>query len=199
MSELLESRAGPEGDGDADLASLLERVVTRDVAAFSALHVRTAAPVYRVARRVLDQHALAEEVTQEVYLEVWERAARYDASRGSVEGWLSTIARNRALSKRRSVGAVVARDHRHAIDDAPECDDEVAERVITRMEGEAVRRGLQELTPLQLQAVVLYYYDGCTTAEIARRLAIPHGTAKTRLRDGVERLRRVMRDVVDAA
>jgi RNA polymerase sigma-70 factor (ECF subfamily) len=178
------------------LTLLMQRVAAGDVVAFSALHQRTAAPVYRTVRRVLGHHAHSQEVAQEVYLEVWQQAHRHDPARGTVEAWLTTIARNRALSRRRGEQASMGRDHRHA-QDAYEPDDAV-QRVIDKLQAEAVRRNLRQLTPLQLQTVVLHYYYGCTTADIATRLGIPHGTAKTRLRDGVARLRHVAYDELAA-
>jgi RNA polymerase sigma-70 factor (ECF subfamily) len=178
------------------LVLLVERVAAGDVAAFSALHLRTTAQVYRTVFRVLRQHAFSQEVAQEVYVEVWQQAHRHDPARGTVEAWLTTIARNRALSRRRGEQASIGRDHRHA-QDAHEPDD-AAKRVIDKLQAEAIRRNLRQLTPLQLQTVVLHYYYGCTTADIATRLGIPHGTAKTRLRDGVARLRNVAYDELAA-
>jgi RNA polymerase sigma-70 factor (ECF subfamily) len=178
------------------LAVLMQRVAAGDAVAFAALHLRTAAPVYRTVRRVLGHHALSQEVAQEVYLEVWQQAHRHDPARGTVEAWLTTIAKNRALSRRRGEQASIGRDHRHA-QDTYDADDAV-KHVIDKLQAETIRRNLRRLTPLQLQTVVLHYYYGCTTADIANRLGIPHGTAKTRLRDGVARLRQVAYDELAA-
>jgi hypothetical protein len=113
---------------------------------------------------------------------VWQQAHRHDPARGTVEAWLTTIARNRALSRRRGEQASIGRDHRHA-QDAYEPDDAV-KHVIDKLQAEAIRRNLRQLTPLQLQTVV------CTTTTAAPPPTSPPARhparhAKTRLRDGV--------------
>jgi len=120
---------------------------------------------------------------------VWRSAPRYRPERGSAVNWVLTMAHQRAVDRVRSVQAAAAREHRAALlDHAPEYD-EVIEQVEARLEREQVRRCLRTLTDLQRQAVELAYYRGLTYRQVAEALAVPLGTVKTRLRDGLIRLR----------
>ncbi len=140
-------------------------------------------------RAVLRDQAQSEEVTQEVLVEVWRTAPRYRRDRGTAVNWILTLAHRRAVDRVRSADAAAARDHKAALlDRLPEYD-EVAERVEASLEREQVRRCLRTLTELQRQSVTLAYYRGLTYREVAEALALPLGTVKTRLRDGLIRLR----------
>ncbi|MCP9212249.1 sigma-70 family RNA polymerase sigma factor [Streptomyces cucumeris] len=172
-----------------DLEELMARVARGDQEAFSAVYDVVAAPVLGVVRGVLRDRAQSEEVTQEVLVEVWRTAARYRRDRGTAVNWILTLAHQRAVDRVRSVEASAARDHRAALLDRTPEYDEVSEQVEARLEHEQVRRCLRTLTELQRQSVTMAYYRGLTYREVAELLALPLGTVKTRLRDGLIRLR----------
>ncbi|MEJ5915672.1 ECF RNA polymerase sigma factor SigK [Pseudokineococcus sp. 1T1Z-3] len=178
----------PEGSTDA-LGALLRRVARGDEQAFEALYDAVAGPVYGVVLRVLRDPAQSEEVTQEVMVEVWRQAPRYDAERGSARGWVLTVAHRRAVDRVRSAQASTDREDKVAARDHDRAFDVVAEEVEHRLEAERVRRSLDVLTDLQRESVELAYYGGYTHRQVAEILGIPLGTVKTRLRDGLIRLR----------
>jgi len=168
---------------------LLVAVGRGDEDAFAELHGRIGPVVIGTARRVLRDPSIAEEVAQEVLLEVWRKADAFDPERGSATGWIGTMARRRAVDRVRSEQAGRDRDVRVALRDTARPFDEVAEEVETRIEHERVRRALEGLSELQRQAIELAYFRGHTYREVARVLGVPEGTAKSRLRDGLDRLR----------
>ncbi|GCD46940.1 ECF RNA polymerase sigma factor SigK [Streptomyces paromomycinus] len=168
---------------------LLPLIARGDHGAFEELYDLVSPPVFGMARRVLRDTAQAEEVTQEVLLEIWRRAGRYDPGRGSALSWILTLAHRRAVDRVRAARAASEREERAARRGAVTVFDEVAEEVEGSFEREWVRRCLERLTALQRQSVTLVYYDGYTHREAARRLAVPLGTVKSRLRDGLARLR----------
>ena len=172
------------------LEDLLSAVAKGDQRAFAGLYDRIGAQVHGVIRRVLRDPAQSEEVTQEVMLEVWRTATRFDHSRGSATGWIMTMSHRRAVDRVRSEQASRNRDERIAIRDSGEAAfDVVAEDVELRMEQQQVRQALTGLTDLQREAIELAYYQGYTYREVAELLDAPLGTVKTRLRDGLIRLR----------
>ncbi|MFF3349034.1 ECF RNA polymerase sigma factor SigK [Streptomyces sp. NPDC002779] len=172
-----------------DLQALVESVARGDTDAFAQLYDAVAGPVLGVARAVLRDMAQSEEVAQEVLVEVWRTAPRYLPERGTALNWILTLAHRRAIDRVRSVEAAAARDHKAAQLDQVPAYDEVSEQVEHRLEREQVRRCLRTLTELQRQAVTLAYYRGLTYREVAAQLSLPLGTVKTRLRDGLIRLR----------
>jgi len=177
-------RAAPPG-----LEDLLERVATGDQAAFAALYDQTGSKVYGLVRRILRDPSQSEEVAQEVYLEVWRHASRFDRGRGRALTWLLTMTHRRAVDRVRSEQASRDRDTVVGNRDARPGFDVVAEEVEVRLEHRQVRRALDHLTGLQREAVELAYYSGYTYREVAELLDTPLGTVKTRLRDGLIRLR----------
>jgi len=132
---------------------------------------------------------MAEEVTQEVFLEVWRTATRYDPTRASAKTWMLTIAHRRAVDRVRSVQSATDRERRVAATETTRDYDEVVEAVESRLDAQQVRHCLRTLTDLQREAVTLAYYGGNTYAQVATLLDVPLGTVKTRLRDGLIRLR----------
>jgi len=173
---------------DSDEALLLE-VARGDQAAYETLFDRVSGQVYGVVRRVVRDPAQSEEVAQEVLVEVWRTAARFDPTRGSAGTWILTMAHRRAIDRVRSEQA--SRDRNHRVGSAQHARefDEVAEQVEVAFEHEQVRRALGSLTDLQREAVELAYYKGHTYREVASLLDTPLGTVKTRMRDGLIRLR----------
>jgi RNA polymerase sigma-70 factor, ECF subfamily len=185
-------------DGGRDLRSaaprstvdeLLVRVGTGDRAAFSTLYDETAARLFGLIRRLVVDPAQAEEVTQDVYLEIWQTAPRFDPARGNALAWMFTCAHRRAVDRIRSAQAIRERDLRVGARDLDVPVDTVAETAEVRIEHERVHRVLGELSDLQRECVTLAYYGGLSQSEIADRLQVPLGTVKTRLRDGMIRLR----------
>ncbi len=173
--------------GGAGLAGLLVQVARGDEDAFSAVYEQVAGQVFGIARSVLRDPAQAEEVAQEVLLDVWRHAARYDARRGSAQTWVLTLAHRRAVDRVRSEQASVLREQRVGRPDVNY--DMVAESVAARLDAERVRRCLGSLTELQRESISLAYYQGRTYREVAGLLNVPVGTVKTRMRDGLIRLR----------
>jgi RNA polymerase sigma-70 factor (ECF subfamily) len=187
-------RSRPElgQDAPATLDNLVMRVARGDTAAFEALYDRMADVVFGVIRRVLRDPAQSEEVAQEVLVEVWRTATRFDPDKGSASTWVLTMAHRRAIDRVRSAQAAHDREERVALRDHVPAFDEVAERVEHKLEQEQVRRCLSNLTELQRESVTLAYYGGYTYREVGELLEVPLGTVKTRLRDGLIRLRDCM-------
>jgi RNA polymerase sigma-70 factor (ECF subfamily) len=184
---------GPPPDADVGASdvedTLLQRVARGDEAAFEQFYDLVAPMVHGVILGVVRNPALAEEVTQEVLVEAWRTAPRFDPARGSARSWLATMARRRAVDRVRSVQAAADRDAEAAASGVDRDVDVVSEAVETRLEQQQVRRCLEGLTELQREAVSLAFYRGHTYREVAQILGVPLGTIKTRLRDGLLRLR----------
>jgi RNA polymerase sigma-70 factor, ECF subfamily len=178
------SRSGAVADGE-----LLTLTATGDTAAFSALYDRVSPWVFGLVRRVLRNPAQSEEVTQEVMLDVWRTASRYDAGRGSAHSWILTIAHRRAVDRVRSEQAAADRTEQVGARSAEVEFDQVADTVSTRLEAEQVRRCLDTLTELQRESIELAYYTGYTYPEVAQQLGAKLPTIKARMRDGLIRLR----------
>ena len=173
-----------------DLESLLIRVARRDHAAFEAVYDRLAGPVYGLVRKVLRDPAQSEEIAQEVLLEVWRTASRFDAARGSAAAWVMTIAHRRAVDRVRSEASSARRERK--VLPGPVSGDDVAELVETALDRQRVRRCLGTLTPLQAESIKLAYYGGYTYPQVAELLGVALGTVKTRIRDGLIRMRDCM-------
>jgi len=170
-----------------DVDQLMSQVADGDQDAFAALYDAVAPRVYGLIRRVVRDAALAEEVAQEALVEVWRNASRFDRARGSAAGWIFTIAHRRAVDRVRAEQAATERERRTARASVPF--DDVVEEVTARLEQHAVRRCLDALTRVQREAILLAYYRGLTYPEVADRLGAPLPTIKTRMRDGLIRLR----------
>ena len=166
---------------------LMARVARGDEAAFAALYDELAPRVFGLCRRVVRDPAQAEEVAQEALVEVWRTAGRYDPAKGSTASWVLTIAHRRAVDRVRSEQASTDRERRLATEEVPY--DDVVEEATARLERQQVRRCLQGLTDLQREAITLAYYKGYSYREVADLLGAGLPTVKTRMRDGLIRLR----------
>jgi RNA polymerase sigma-70 factor (ECF subfamily) len=180
------SRADPAGPG---IEELLTRVARGDERAFASLYDVTAPRVYGLILRVLRDPAQAEEVAQEVLVEIWRTAGRFDPARGSGTAWMFTIAHRRAVDRVRTEQAGAERLRKIAASSAETPYDEVVERATARLDRAQVRRCLGTLTDLQREAITMAYYAGHTYREVAELLGAAVPTVKTRMRDGLIRLR----------
>lgn len=191
-----ELRAVPSGDESPDVAdlnahlgTLLRQSSWGDESAFARLYDAVAPRLHGLVLRVVRDPAQSEEVTQEAFLEIWRTSARFEAGRGSALAWMMTIAHRKAVDRVRSATAAGRRDHgyheaSHSVDY-----DSTAEAAHTSLEAERLRRALRTLTPAQRGALELAFFGGYTHTEVAAMLDLPLGTAKTRIRDGLIRLR----------
>jgi RNA polymerase sigma-70 factor, ECF subfamily len=179
----------PSALDDAELMTIIAR---GDEAAFGELYDRMSRLVYGVVRKVLRDPSQSEEVTQEIFVEVWRTASRFEQDRGSVRTWVLTMAHRRAIDRVRSEQASRDRTERVGLRDRVRAFDEVSEQVEVQFEHQQVRAALDHLTDLQREAVELAFYGGYTYREVAELLDTPLGTVKTRLRDGLIRLRDAM-------
>lgn len=175
-----------------DDEALLLAVAAGDDEAFARLYERVCDQVYGVALRVLRDRAIAEEVSQEVLVEVWRKASRFDPARGTAAGWITTLAHRRAVDRVRSEQASRDRDDRVSRRDGSRAFNAVEDEVEVNLDHWQVRRALASLTARQREAIELAYFAGHTYRDVANVLGIPEGTAKSRLRDGLLRLREAL-------
>jgi RNA polymerase sigma-70 factor (ECF subfamily) len=169
------------------LAALLALVAKGDSDAFEVVCRQIAGPVFGVIRSVVRDPFQSEEVAQEVLVEVWQRASRFDQGRGSALAWVTTIAHRRAVDRVRSEQRSADRERRAATFTVAY--DAVAEEAEANLDRERVRRCLDSLTELQREAITLAYYRGFTYRQVADLLKVAAGTVSTRMRDGLIRLR----------
>jgi len=185
----------PEVPGVAtalDLAELLKLSGRGDEAAFARLYDATAARAFGLAVRVVRDPAQAEEVTQEAFLEIWRTASRFDPDRGSAVSWVLTLVHRKSVDRVRSAEASTRRDTTYHQSNVTVEHDSTAEAAQASMEARRVRQALGSLTEVQREALELAYFKGYTHTEVAKMLDLPVGTAKTRIRDGLIRLRDTM-------
>jgi RNA polymerase sigma-70 factor, ECF subfamily len=192
---MFRSAAGRRGRADADvdqstdpLGALLARAGRGDQSAFADLYDALAPLLYGIVLKVVRDPSQSEEVTQEAFVELWRLAPRYEATRGSVRSWATTVAHRRAIDRVRSEQA--SRDRSAAdAEKRPTQASDVADQVVATLEASRVRKALDRLTGMQRQAVELAYFGGHSYREVAVLLDVPEGTIKTRIRDGMIRLR----------
>jgi RNA polymerase sigma-70 factor (ECF subfamily) len=189
VSSEIENGKDVDESAPISLNDILSRVAEGDQAAFGELYDQIAPRVLGLVRRLLKDFAQSEEVTQEIFLEIWQNAKRYDPNKGGASTWILTMAHRRAVDRIRSSQSTRDRDTKIGIRDFETEYDSVSETVEVTMESERVKKAMSRLTELQRQAVTLAYYGGYSHSEVAAMLSVPIGTVKTRLRDGMIRLR----------
>ena len=183
----------PEGaSGAPDLADLLKACGRGDQTAFAQLYDAVSGRVLGLAVRVVRDPAQAEEVAQEALLEIWRTSGRFDPERGSPMAWLLTIVHRKAVDRVRSAEAATRRDTAYHSQSQAVAHDATAEAAHASLEARRVRSALASLTDIQREALELAYFGGYTHSEVAKMLDLPIGTAKTRIRDGLIRLRDTM-------
>lgn len=176
-----------------DPAELLTAIARGSDQAFVAFYRRFSSRVFGLARRIVRDPAQAEEVAQEVFLDVWRRASHFDPAKGSAVSWVLTLAHSRAVERVRSAQASTDREQRNAAAATERDVDSVVEAVEHRAERRAVQRCMESLTELQRESVTLAYYGGYSYPQVSDLLQVPLPTVKTRMRDGLIRLRDCLR------
>jgi RNA polymerase sigma-70 factor (ECF subfamily) len=172
-----------------DLTALLQACSVGQEAAFAKLYDATAARLFGLVLRTVRDRAQAEEVTQDAYLDIWRNSGRYDPERGSAMSWLMTIGHRKAVDRVRSAEATRRRDTAYEAADQSVPFDQTVEEAHRNLDAARVHRALETLTQTQRSALELAYFGGYTHSEVAVMLDLPLGTAKTRIRDALIRLR----------
>ena len=175
-----------------ELDTLLRQVAGRDVDAFSAFYDQTRSRVFGLVTRVLRDPGYSEETTQDIYLQVWRNAEKYDPSAGSPMAWLMTLAHRRAVDRVRSEQAASTRESRYGAANAEPPSDHVADTVIRGDERRQVAECLGSLTDTQRECIQLAYYDGLTYVQVSERLSANLATIESRMRDAIRGLRRCL-------
>ncbi len=177
---------------NAELSQLFQLCSRGDEGAFARIYDATSSRAYGLALRVVRNPAHAEEIVQEAYLDAWRNSSRFDPARGSAMGWLLTIVHRKAVDRVRSAEAATQRDVTYERETRPFDHDQTAETAQSSLEAQRVRGAVATLTVVQREAVELAFFGGYTHTEVANLLDVPVGTAKTRIRDGLIRLRDAM-------
>lgn len=181
-----------DGPSTDHVAELIQRCADGDHSAFTRLYDTLSGRVFGLILRVLVDRAQSEEVLQEVFLEVWQSASTFAPKKGQGRSWVLTIAHRRAVDRVRSSQASSDRDVRAGYREMASQPEGVAEQVELRIEGRRVARALSSLPEAQREAITLAYYGGYSQSEIAAMVGAPLGTIKTRMRDGLTKLRSAM-------
>jgi RNA polymerase sigma-70 factor (ECF subfamily) len=179
-------------------AQLLARIVARDERAVEELYARYAGPLYSLARQVTNADRFAQDVVQEVFVALWRDASRFDPAKGAVAPWLFSLARHKAIDLIRREANVQKRTADVDLE-LEHADDDTDQEAWLRIRRDRVHAAIRDLTPLQREALDLAFFHGLTHVEVAERLGIPLGTAKTRIRSALLRLREVLGDSLSDA
>ncbi|USR78890.1 sigma-70 family RNA polymerase sigma factor [Arcanobacterium pinnipediorum] len=171
---------------------LLSRIANGDQHAFAIFFDRWSGKVLALIRQILIDHSQSEEVLQEVFLEVWQKAPAFQNTRGHARSWLVTIARRRAIDRVRSSQSARERDTAYVTTTVDY--DQTLETVDQRMESQAVRRMLADVGEPHSSTIKLAFFTGLTHREIADKQNVPLGTVKTRIRDGLAKMKRFMEE-----
>ncbi len=184
MSSDAPTEASTDSTGD-----LLMRIAGGDRAAFERLFTDQSRLLLALILRIVKSRSLAEEVLQECFAEVWTRCGRFDPERGTGRAWLITLCRRRAIDCVRSVQSQQDRDFADGLRSSAETGDQVEQTVIDRAESDRTVTALKVLPPEQSTPIVMAFYQGLTHAQISENLKVPLGTIKSRIRDGMKKLR----------
>ncbi|WP_235003566.1 sigma-70 family RNA polymerase sigma factor [Blastococcus haudaquaticus] len=182
-------RRADDAEGDADV---IRRIRAGDRGAIDDLYERFRRPAFALARRILGDDALAEDVLQEVFLSVWRDPAAFDRGRGSLSSWLLAVVHHKAVDavrREESQRRRQAQAEDALVLDAPTATRDVEDDAWTRLVGEQVRTAMGVLSPAQREALTLAYYGGYTQREVATLTGAPLGTVKTRMLSGMRRLK----------
>lgn len=180
------------------LESLMLLTQQGDAAAFARLYDHIAPNVLGLTLQILHDQAQAEEVTQEVFIEVWQHAAEFDPAKGSAKAWILRRARLRAIDRVRSAIATMKRDDREAFLVASINKESVEDEALRNVQRHAVRTALEIMGEPHKTAILLAYFGDMTHAELAEATGVPLGTAKTRVRDGLRKLEKILKEQRDA-
>ncbi|MBN0042577.1 ECF RNA polymerase sigma factor SigK [Streptomyces actuosus] len=184
----------PFASDSTSVEALLVKVANGDKNAFTGVYEALARPVMGLACRILQDPAQAEEVTQDVMVEVWRTAGRYRPDRGTAKAWVLTMTHRRAVDRVRHVQSAAQRERRVGALIAGREHDEVAEAVESADERKRTHRCLDDLAHLYRVPLLLAYYHGMTYLEVAQSMSAPAGTVKSRMRTGL----RLLRDCLEA-
>jgi RNA polymerase sigma-70 factor (ECF subfamily) len=185
----------PDGDAGAEQTRLLAAMARGDKAALTGLYDALARPLYSLAFRVTNDATEAQDIVQDVFLQMWNKASTFESSRGSVFGWAATLTRNRAIDRvrmRRRRGELLAKAAPDLQPASPAAEADSARSLWVREKAGAVRLALAQLAPEQQKAIELAFFSGLTQQEIAARLNEPLGTIKARIRRGLLKLRETL-------
>ena len=175
---------------------LLVRIADGEKDALEAIYDRYSSAVYSLARYMLRSEAVAEEATQDVFLNVWLKAASYNSTRGQPKTWIMSVAHHKIIdlirSRKRASAAADPKEY-ETLDLLPSDSVATDEAVVQNLEAERVRNALDKLPPAQQEVITLAYYGGLSQSEIAARLGQPLGTVKTRARLALQKLREELR------
>jgi RNA polymerase sigma-70 factor (ECF subfamily) len=183
------------GEGDAELAGRLQR---RDAQALAELYDRYGRLVYSLILRVVRDRALAEDLVQETFLRVWNRAQGFDAQRGAIGPWLMAVARNRAIDYLRSASGRERNSLELEEVDHPSLYTDMERDLLTSDKVRVVRAAIEKLSPRQREVIELAYFEGLTQTEMAERMGQPLGTVKTWVRAALKNLREEFGEAVVA-
>ena len=176
---------------------LLYRIATGEKDALEAVYDRYSSAVYSLARYMLRSEAIAEEATQEVFLNIWLKASSYNSTRGQPKSWIMSVAHHKIIDiirSRKRAAAVTDPKEYETLDLLPSSQEATEVAVERNLEGERVRRALDKLPSAQQEVIVLSYYGGLSQSEIAEKLGHPLGTVKTRARLAMQKLREELRE-----
>lgn len=180
------------------LESLMLLTQQGDAAAFARLYDHIAPNVLGLSLQILHDQAQAEEVTQEVFIEMWQHAGDFDPAKGSAKAWILRRARLRAIDRVRSAIATLKRDDREAFLVASIKKESVEDEALRNVQRHAVRTALELMGEPHKTAILLAYFGDMTHAELAEATGVPLGTAKTRVRDGLRKLEKILKEQRDA-
>lgn len=173
-------------------ADLIRRISNREEVALSSLYNRYRTVIFGLLFRILKNRSEAEDILQEVFVQVWQQAERFDEERGKAFTWLVTIARRRAIDRLRSLKSRLQAIEKANLSDPFGIDPAIEQNPFLRARQKSVRTALNQLPETQQSLLLMAYFEGCSQQEIAARTQIPLGTIKTRMRAGMIKLREIM-------